>query len=734
MYPRNSSMSTTRRRTKKRPTDVPRRAAVLELLARKSEPLSEQALFRAFQLRTRPARDELRGRLERMCRDGQILCDRRGRFALPARMDMVRGRVTGHPDGYGFLTPEHGGADLFVPAREMRKVLHGDRVVGRAAGVDRRGRREATIVEVIERANRTVVGRYVVEQGLGFVIPDNARISQDVFIAPEGTAGAQPEQIVVVEITRQPDQHVQPMGRIVEVLGDHMAPGMEIEIAIRKYELPHQWPREVATEAKRVEAVVDRRHVRKREDLRALALVTIDGEDARDFDDAVYCERRRGGWRLIVAIADVAHYVAAGSALDQEAYLRGNSVYFPAQVIPMLPEALSNGICSLNPEVDRLCLACELDISHQGNVKRYRFFDAVMRSHARLTYNEVAAALDGSDADAVRRLQPLSARLETLHAVSQALRERRMREGSIDFELPETRIRFDDQRKIERIEPLQRTDAHRLIEECMLAANVCAADLLLAARAPGVYRIHERPDEAKLADVRQFLAEFGLSLGGGDEPSAVDYTEVVLATDGKPHAHVVQMALLRSLRQATYSAENIGHFALGFDRYTHFTSPIRRYPDLLVHRVIKRILRGERIEIDEVDRLDLDRSAEHCSMTERRADDATRDVVQWLKAEYMLDRIGEEFTGVVTGVTDFGIFVELEQVYVEGLVHVTALGDDYFRFDPVGRRLNGERTGARYQLGDRIKVKVVRVDLDEAKIDFELADGGGERRRRRRRR
>ncbi len=721
--------------TKRKPaTQTPTRGAILKYLGQRNQPLAEAALFRAFALRQAQDKKALRELLGQMERDGVLIKNRKGRYALPSHMDMIQGRVSGHPDGYGFLIPDHGGPDLYLSSREMRNVLHGDRVVARVARVDRRGRLEGTIVAVTERVNNQVVGRYVIENGIGVLVPDDKRISQDILIPPDHAGAAKSHEIVVAEIVRQPNAKIQPVGRIVEVLGEHMAPGMEIEIAMRKYDLPHRWSEAVSSELEKLEDEITA-HLTGRVDLRDVPLVTIDGEDARDFDDAVYCEKTDDGWRLVVAIADVSHYVGTDSALDYDARQRGNSVYFPEQVIPMLPEKLSNDLCSLNPHVDRLCFACEVYIDAHGNLGEYRFFEAIMRSKARLTYTEVAAILVDKIPAVIDKYRSLIDELEELYALSQALRGRRMADGTIDFELPETKIVFDEQRKIERIEPLERNDAHKLIEECMLAANACAADMLLTHSAAGLYRVHDKPDPLKIEDIKKFLTEFGLTLGGGGHPRPGDYQAVVAQCAGAPHAHIVQTALLRSLKQATYSAQNSGHFALGFDRYAHFTSPIRRYPDLWVHRVIKQLLDGVVSDTpgDEPD-VELEQIADHCSVTERRADEATRDVVQWLKAEYMLDRIGEQFSGVISGVTNFGIFVELSAVYVEGLVHVTGLGNDYFHFDPARHRLTGERSGVTYSLGDPLEVKVVRVDLDSAKIDFELADQTGGRKTRRRRR
>ncbi len=721
-------MSTKRKTT----TTLPDRTAILSYMNQRRQPLTEAALFRAFTVKRAEDKQRVRSLLGEMEREGVVIKNRKDRYALPSHMDMVHGRVSGHADGYGFLVPDQGGPDLYLSPREMRNVLHGDRVVGRVTRVDRRGRLEGTIVAVTERTNKTIVGRYVVEKGVGFVVPDDQRISQDVFIPPEEAGDARGHQIVVAEVTRQPNKRFQPVGRIVNVLGEHLAPGMEIEISIHKYGLPHRWPAAVTAETERMAGPVD---TGQREDIRDLPLVTIDGEDARDFDDAVYCERRGDAWRLVVAIADVSHYVAPGTALDQAARERGTSVYFPERVIPMLPERLSNDLCSLNPDVDRYCFACEVEIERDGSLGEYRFFEAVMRSRARLTYTEVAAIIGGGNPAATAERRDLVKYLQALHELAVRLRKRRARDGTVDFELPETRIVFDANRKISRIEPVERNDAHRLIEECMLAANVCAADVMQRHQAPGIYRVHERPDPLKIEDVRKFVAEFGLTLAGGGNPQPLDFAELIDRCAGAVHSHIVQTALLRSMKQAVYTVHNSGHFALGFDRYAHFTSPIRRYPDLHNHRVIKQLKPAAATDqsIQGPD-AQLERLAQHCSMTERRADEATRDVVQWLKAEFMLDRIGEEFPGVVSAVVDFGIFVELEQLYVEGLVHITEMGNDYFHFDPTRRRLTGERSGARFQLGDRVKVKVSRVDLDDAKIDFMLVDSGVTARRRGRRR
>ena len=694
------------------------REYIMELLKEQGVPLNRHQIGQALDLRSDGDKEALRRRLRAMERDGQLIRNRRGGYGLVEKMDLVRGRVVAHPNGFGFVIPDEGGEDLFMAPKEMQAVMHGDRVVAQVTGIDRRGRREGAVVEVLERAHQQVVGRYYNEQGVGYVVPDHKRILQDVLIPADQVYGAEHGQIVTAELLEQPTRHRQPIGRVVEILGDHMDPGMEIDIAIRAHELPQDWSPLVEEEIAGLTDQVPEDAKAGREDLRELPLVTIDGEDAKDFDDAVFCEPSGDGWRLVVAIADVSHYVRPGTALDAEAQNRGNSVYFPGRVVPMLPEILSNGLCSLNPQVDRLCMACEMQLDGEGRLRDYRFLNGLLRSHARLTYNEVAAMVVDAEETVRERYRHVLPHVEALHRLFRVLHERRQERGAIDFETTETQIVFGEGKKIEEIVPVERNDAHRLIEECMLLANTAAADKLEKTRIHALFRVHEGPTAEKLADLREFLGAVGLSLGGGDEPQAADYARLLEQARERTDFHLIQTVMLRSLSQAVYAPENKGHFGLAFDAYAHFTSPIRRYPDLVVHRALRHLLTGAPAGEFDYGHEEMAAIGEHCSMTERRADDATRDAENWLKCEYMQDKVGEVFDGIVTGVAGFGLFVELTGIYVEGMIHVTALSNDYYHFDPAHHRLTGERTGRVYRLGDKVRVQVTRVDLDERKIDF----------------
>jgi len=694
---------------------LPSREYILQILAEKGVPLEQDDLIALLQIEHDEEELFIR-RLRAMERDGQTMRNRKRAICVMDKLDLIKGKVQGHPDGFGFLVPEDGSADLVLSAKEMHNALHGDTVMARVAGEDRRGRREAKIVEVLEHANTRVVGRLYEEHGIQFVVAENRRISQDFLVAAGSVGGAKAGQVVILEILQQPSKHAQPIGRIVEVLGNYADPGMEIEIALRKHDLPNEFPHDAKHQAERFAPVVQPADYAGRESVKHLPLVTIDGETARDFDDAVYCEPSGNGYRLVVAIADVSSYVQSGDALDMEAINRGNSVYFPRRVIPMLPEELSNGLCSLNPNVDRLCMVCDMQISAEGEIGKYRFYPSVMFSHARLTYTQVADMLANPKGEDAQKYAEVLPHINNLYKLFQTLLQARAKRGAIDFETVETQMIFNEQGKIEKIVPVVRNDAHKLIEECMLAANVCAADFLAEHKHPVLYRVHEGPTPEKLETVREFFKEFGLDLGGGDDPQAGDYSKLLKQIKGRPDAGLLQTVMLRSLRQAVYAPDNNGHFGLGYEAYAHFTSPIRRYPDLLVHRAIKAVLEGKQYK----PKLKWAELGVHCSMTERRADDATRDVEAWLKCFYMRDHLGSVFNGTISSVTGFGLFVSLDDLYVEGLVHVSELGADYYHFDATKHQMLGERTGKRYRLGDRVQVKVVRVDMESTKIDFVL--------------
>lgn len=705
-----------KRETKKYTHPVPSREFLLQHLEKAGEPLPFSDFLTAFELEMEEEKEGLRRRLRAMQRDGQVIRNRRGKFALVEEMDLVCGSVQGHRDGFGFLIPDEGGSDVFLPARQMRGIFPRDRVLVRVISIDRRDRREGVIVEVLERNTETVVGRYYEEGRMAFVDPDDKSIAQDIIIPPDEQAKAKHGDYVIIEILTQPNERRQPTGSVLEILGDHLTPGMEVELSIRSHDLPFEWPDAVLREVEKFSKEVKKSDCRGREDFRDLPFVTIDGEDARDFDDAVYCEPgKKGGWKLYVAIADVSHYVKPKSALDKEAIERGNSVYFPSRVIPMLPEVLSNGLCSLKPKVDRLALVCEMTVSEKGLVTHYQFHEGVIHSHARLTYTKVADWLSGKKVGD----QKLLPHIKNLYKLYKQLLKQKKWRGAIEFETIETRIVFGKHGKIERIVPVQRNDAHKIIEEMMLLANVTTAHYLEKSKIPTLYRIHEGPDEQKLLALRDFLKAFGLRLSGGLDPSGQDYSNLLKRIAERPDAHLLQTVMLRSLRQAIYLPENLGHFGLSFEGYTHYTSPIRRYPDLLIHRGIKHLIKKKPYPYQ---LKHMEEFAEHASKTERRADLATRDAKDWLKCDFMLDKVGEEFEGTIADVTGFGVFVELKNIYVQGLVHITALNNDYYEYDATHHLLRGKRSGNVYRLGDPIRVLVARVDLDQRKIDFDLVD------------
>ena len=716
---------------------LPSRELVLQLLSDQGIPLSVEQVYTFLEIGF-DEQENFNKRLNAMEREGQIMRNRKGALCLADKIHAISGIVQGHPDGFGFLVPDDKTkhpVDLFLGPREMAQVMHGDRAMVRMSGLDRKGRPEGKIVEVLERSTKTLVGRVIQGQGVTIVAAEDKRINQDILIPYHLDMGAKTGQVVMVELTAQPSSGAHPMGKVVQILGNYADSGMEIEIALRKHKLPHEFTPAAIQQAESIPKLVQATDYNGRIDLRELPLITIDGETARDFDDAVYAEpvyeNRHSlllkseaspagsgsikGWRLVVAIADVSFYVKPDDALDKEAFERGNSVYFPRRVIPMLPEALSNGLCSLNPDAERLCMICDMQIDAAGIVNSYKFYPSVMRSKARMTYTKVAEMLNSQQGETEQENAHIMPHVQNLYSLFKLMLNQREKRGAIEFESTETQMIFDDNGKIDKIVPVQRNDAHKLIEECMLAANVCAADFLSKNEQTALYRIHEGPTPEKLEALRMFMAEVGFGVTGGDKPHAKDYGKLMSQIKSRPDAQLLQTVLLRSMQQAVYSPDNIGHFGLAYDAYTHFTSPIRRYPDLLIHRAIKAVVNGEKYKAKDWNNLGV-----HCSMTERRADDATRDVNNWLKCYYMKDKIGEVFEGTIAGVTAFGVFVALDGVYVEGLLHVTELGNDYFNFDKARHEMLGERTGVRFRLGDRLIVKVARVDLETSKIDFTL--------------
>lgn len=728
--------------------DVPSRERIMQYLRTAEAPVSTTEIAQAMNALI-PLSIGFERRLRAMERDGQLFFNPQGLLLINNKLDFIAGRVQGHRDGFGFLLRDDGGPDLFLSPREMLKVLHGDRVLARASG-EYRGKPEATIVEVLERRTNKLVGRFLKERGAYIVAPEDQRIKHDILIPATEIGTAQHGQVVTVEIVQQPTRHTQPLGRVLEVLGEIDDPGMEIEIAVRKFDVPYEFSDAALAQAASVPETVQPAEFKGRLDLRTVPFITIDGDDARDFDDAVFCmpvdigteKRKRPAWRLLVAIADVSHYVRPGDGLDGDALERGTSVYFPRRVIPMLPEALSNGICSLNPGVDRLVLVCDMVIPangvKSGNVTAYQFYEAVIQSHARTTYDQVWGALQQPTGPIASGLGELFPHVSHLYELYQVFANARGKRGAMEFDTVETKIIANPMGKIERIEAHVRNDAHKLIEECMLAANTCAAEYMTRNKRPGLYRVHEGPTPDKLLALRTYLRNLGLHLDGHDEPSTHDYAKLLQEARGRSDFQIIQTMCLRSLQQAIYSPEQMGHFGLAYEHYAHFTSPIRRYPDLLTHRVIKGLLRSKKY-LPKLDDMGVDASlsrAEHeqavweklgmlLSARERRADDASRDVEAWLKCWFVKEKVGEIFSGRVTGVATFGIFITLDTLFVEGMVHVSELGSDYFQYNEAMNELRGERTGIRYRLTDAVQVQVARVDLESRRIEFRLVKGTG---------
>lgn len=698
---------------------LPSREWIIELLERKGVPSKIEALVRELSIKEEEY-EFFERRLKAMARDGQVLINRRGAVCAADKLDLVKCRVEAHKDGFGFAVPlmPTGEGDFVLYERQMRGVMHGDIVTVRPVGIDRRGRCEGTVLDIVERAQSKVVGRFYMDRGVAILEPEDKRLNQSIVLEPDGVARFKPEsgQVIVGEIEVYPEQNRPAVAKIIEVLGDYADSGMEIEIAVRKHHLPHQFSEACAKAVKKIPDHVRKSDLKGRVDLRDLPLVTIDGETARDFDDAVFAEKIGRNYRLVVAIADVSHYVRPDDAIDTDAQERSTSVYFPRRVIPMLPENLSNGICSLNPNVERLCMVCDMVITYAGNIKEYRFYPAVMRSHTRLTYNQVWKWLSGGIG------HPFKAQIDTLYKLFKILQKKRFERGAVEFDSIETQMLFDDNGKIEKIVPVVRNDAHKLIEECMLAANVCAADFLLKNKHTALFRNHLGPTPEKLAALREQLGLLGLQLGGGDNPSPKDYAALAGQFKGRPDAELLQVMMLRSMQQAVYEPHCDGHFGLAYEAYAHFTSPIRRYPDLTVHRAIKAVLNQQTY----TPKKSWQALGVHTSFCERRADDASRDVENWLKTYYMRDKVGEVFEGKISGMTSFGIFVTLDGIHIDGLVHISDLGEDYFNFRPEIMAIEGERSGIRFNMGDRVAVRVARADLDDGKIDFVLiAEGSG---------
>ena len=699
---------------------IPSREAILALLGEQATLMKTEALAQALGLSGEQDIDALSKRLAAMVRDGQLLQNRRGGYGVAEKLDLIPGVVLANAEGYGFLRPDGGGEDLYLSPAQMRPVLHGDRVLGSVVGVDRRGRRQGAIVEVLERRSPRLVGRVIVENGLTLVVPDDRRLHQDVLVRPGESKDARAGQIVIAEISDPPTAYRGPMGRILAVLGERLTPSIIVEMAIASHGLPHEWPEAVLREAAEVEPAVSAAERAGRIDLRDLPLVTIDGEDARDFDDAVYAEPNAHGFRLVVAIADVSHYVRIGSALDEEAYNRATSVYFPGFVVPMLPESLSNGICSLNPRVERLCMVCDMQVDREGQVTRSTFHDAVMKSHARLTYTRVWQAIGEKDADARAEIGTLLPHIEHLHQLYKVLAKARQKRGSIDFESSEVKFRLGAAGEVIQLGSEPRNDAHKLIEECMIAANVEAARFLIRKRIPAPYRVHEPPPASKYDDLLEFLREFKLGLPPAGEVRPADFAALLRKIRNRPDVSLIESVLLRSQSLAVYQPENTGHFGLALEAYAHFTSPIRRYPDLLVHRAIRHAIAGGKSAGYTYSPTQMTSMAVHCSHNERRATEAERDVDERYKCAWMEKHVGSEFDGVVSGVASFGLFVELTDSKITGLVHITQLPNDYYHYDPVRHLLAGERRGLKFRLGDAVRVQVLRASLEDRKIDFRL--------------
>ena len=690
---------------------LPSREWILTILDRIGIPVNTSVLANKLGI-TKEEKAFFERRLNAMARDGQVLINRRGAVCVADKLALVKCRVEVHKDDFGFAVPLNpaDGNDFVLYARQMLGLMNGDIVTVRPAGVDRKGRREGQVLDIIERANKDVVGRLKLEHGVALLIPEDKRLGASIVLQPHSVGKAKAGQVVVASIESYPDASQAAVARVTEILGDYADSGMEIEIAVRKHHLPHQFTSACLKQTEKIPDHVKPSEYKNRVDLRELPLITIDGETARDFDDAVYAEKIGRNYRLVVAIADVSHYVKPDDDIDVDAQERATSVYFPRRVIPMLPEKLSNGICSLNPNVERLCMVCDMEITYAGNIKSYQFYPAMMRSHARLTYTQAWDWISNDQKD-----DPLKKHVLNLYQLYQILFKKRLQRGAMEFDSIETQMVFNKQGKIERIIPVIRNEAHRLIEECMLAANVCAAEFLHKHKHPALYRNHAGPTSEKLINLREQLGLLGLKLQGGDHPTPKDYALLFQQIKDRPDRQIIEMMMLRSMQQAVYEPNNLGHFGLAYPAYTHFTSPIRRYPDLTIHRAIKAVLNHCKYEPKSWNELGV-----WCSQAERKADNASRDVENWLKTYYMRDKIGEVFSGRVSGMANFGLFVTLDDVYIDGMIHISDLGEDYFNYHPELMAIIGERSGLRFKLGDKVTVKVARADLEQSRIDLML--------------
>lgn len=690
---------------------------LISVLTDDNQPRNREEIAEMVNIHSEQDVEALRRRLRAMVRDGQLVCSRKGYYSVIHEVHDMTGTVELSRNGDCFIRMDDN--RVYIREKQMRMVFIGDEVKVKVANVDSEGRYVGQIIDIIKRSTKTLIGRVNCDYGVYYIVPENAGMHHRVLLLPGTGVEAQVGDMVVCEITLQPTLHTQAAGSVIKVLGDSMDAETAISAALDAFDIPHEFNQKVAAENDALPDEVQAIDLEERKDFRKLPLITIDGEDARDFDDAVYCERQLlGGWKLIVAIADVSHYVQPGSALDDEAIRRGNSTYFPGTVVPMLPEKISNGLCSLKPKVDRLCLACEMTISKKGELKKFQFYPAVMHSHARLTYNQVNEILTEDNTPLHQEFADVLPNIHELYALFKAFRVARHERGALDFDTKEALIHLDDDGVVSELSLVTRNEAHMLIEECMLHANISAARFLLKAKVDGVYRIHDGPKSDKLEDLHAFLKLYGLSMRYKGVPETKDFAEVLKQTAGRPDAQVIQTMVLRTMNQAVYSSDNIGHFGLAYEEYTHYTSPIRRYPDLIVHRLIKSILKAKNgVKYTKPQLIEM---CEHTSMTERRSDDASRDVMGALKCAYVKRHEGEDFEGVISGVTNFGFFVSLNDIPVDGLVHVTQLNDDYYQYDSGHQTLMGERRRKIFKLGDKVSVRINKVDVAGRKIDFEL--------------